>query len=89
MTVYVDPLQSSGPWPNSPRCFRDGFCHMWVDSLDELHAMARRLQMRRAWFQGDTRLPHYDLTANKRRLAIEAGAVEYSLKAYLTRRRGA
>ncbi|MFO8012118.1 MAG: DUF4031 domain-containing protein [Phycisphaerae bacterium] len=37
---------------------------------------ARRLDLRRAWFQGESDLPHYDLTEYKRLKAIQDGAVE-------------
>jgi uncharacterized protein DUF4031 len=65
---------------HGPRCFRGGACHMWADSLEELHAMAARIGMRRAWFQDDPRLPHYDLTPSRRAMALRAGAMEASLK---------
>lgn len=46
------------------------------ESLEELHAFARRLGLRRSWFQGvRENHPHYDLTTdNKRCGALEAGA---------------
>ena len=74
MTVYVDQLRTvlrtnpRWPWPTS--------CHLYADSEEELHGFARKLQMRRTWFQPDLRLPHYDLTAARRERAIKAGAVE-------------
>lgn len=48
--------------------------HMMTDdpTYAELHAMARRIGMRRSWFQGD----HYDLTPGRRAKAVEYGAVE-------------
>lgn len=49
-------------------------CHLLADSLEELHAMADRLGLKRAWFQpGST--PHYDLCLSKRELAIQYGAI--------------
>ncbi len=60
MTVYVDELRK---YPNAPRCFRWGACHMTTDGpIDELHAMAEKLELRRGWFQDHPRHPHYDLT---------------------------
>jgi len=67
MTVYVDDLRTvkrskMWPWLQS--------CHMFADTLDELHAMAEKVGMHPAWFQGHKELPHYDLTPNKRAQAV-------------------
>jgi hypothetical protein len=43
-------------------------------SLEELHAFAERLGLRRAWFQS-ARVPHYDLTTRRHASALKAGAV--------------
>lgn len=51
---------------------------MQASSLEELHAMAGRIGLQRAWFQEKLGRPehdHYDLTRAKRRQAIAAGAV--------------
>jgi hypothetical protein len=48
--------------------------HMMADDLDELHAMARKLGLRREWFQ-DKSIPHYDVSMSVRRRAIELGAI--------------
>lgn len=50
-------------------------CHLFADSLPELHRAARRLGLRREWFQPRTRLPHYDLSPHKRRAALGLGAM--------------
>jgi len=70
VTVYVDQLPSSG-WGRW-----NGGAHMLGTDLEELHAMARKIGLRRAWFQGDSTFAHYDLTKSKRALAVAAGAVE-------------
>lgn len=75
MPVYVDRLRDWG-WRLGPSC------HLAADSLDELHAFARRLGLKRAWFQ-DGRKPHYDLTAGRREAAIRLGAVELDDRAFL------
>lgn len=52
-------------------------CHLFCDSpesLEELHTLAQRIGLRRSWFQSNSVLPHYDLTASKRDKAIKAGA---------------
>jgi hypothetical protein len=71
MTVYVDELVA---WPHARhRCFADGSSHLEADSLDELHAFARRLGLKREWFQPRSS-PHYDLSPAKRERALALGA---------------
>jgi hypothetical protein len=75
VSVYVDPMMEHGGsstfrWKRS--------CHMYADTLDELHAMARTVGMRRAWFQDKETLPHYDLVGTRRALAVAAGAIEHT-----------
>lgn len=62
MTVYVD----------TQRVMYRGMLmsHMVASSLEELHAMAEQLGIRR-YFQGD----HYDVCDSNRRQAIARGAV--------------
>ena len=65
MTVYIDKLpadSSWGKWANG--------AHMLGSDLDELHAIAQTLGLRRAWFQDKASFAHYDLTANKRGQAL-------------------
>lgn len=50
---------------------------MFASDLEELHAFAARLGLLREWYQGDKKplsFAHYDLTANKRAMAIRLGA---------------
>lgn len=70
--IYIDSLKAYTPkkgwrWNSS--------CHMFADSLEELHEFADKIGMKRTWFQ-DTKLPHYDLTAKRRQLAVHLGAIE-------------
>jgi hypothetical protein len=69
MGVYVDRLRDWG-WRLGPSC------HLLADTNEDLHAFAARLGLRRSWFQASASGPHYDLTAQKRDLAVRLGAVE-------------
>ena len=74
MSVYVDNLMVWGG-DEAPRCFRHKpSCHLYADTLEELHAFALRIGMRRCWFQNESTLPHYDLTEGKRAQAVANGA---------------
>lgn len=64
MSVYVD----DAVYPLG----RMIMCHMMADSVKELHAMADTIGVDRKHFQGD----HYDICKAKRKLAVEAGAIE-------------
>lgn len=65
------------------------WCHMWSESLDALHAMARNIGMQRAWFQDRPGFPHYDLVPTKRTLAIRHGAVVKPLREWLMEKKEA
>jgi len=84
MTAYVDKLLVH---PTSIRCFKAGSCHLEADTLEELHAFAARLGLRRAWFQEHNMGDHYDLTPSKRELAVKLGAVEQNRQEASARRR--
>jgi hypothetical protein len=74
--VYVDPLRQYG-WQIKGKSFRS--CHMFVChgvDLEVLHEMAYFLGIKRAYFQPDYDLPHYDLLPSSRHFAVQAGAIE-------------
>ncbi len=78
MTILVDEIQDY-QMPHLPQYLRGEWCHMMTDDLtpaglDELHAMAERIGMRREWFQDKPHYPHYDLRPSKRVLALQFGA---------------
>lgn len=80
MSVYVDALLITGG-DDASACFRHKpSCHMYADTIEELHRMAARIGCRREWFQPHRIVSHYDLTAAMRRHAIKAGAVEHTRK---------
>jgi hypothetical protein len=70
MTVYVDDavhLWRGRRW-----------AHLMADTLEELHAMAARLDIPRRAFQDKTSGAHYDVPADLRERAIDLGAVAIS-----------
>lgn len=67
MPVYIDDARN--------RFGRMVMCHMLADTLEELHAMAEAIGMKRAWFQPKS-FPHYDVSVSRRKVAVELGAVE-------------
>lgn len=75
MAVFVDP---NFEWPRSKAWPYGSVSHMYADSPEELHQMARRIGLKRVWCsdftQPGSRLLHYDLSPKKRSRAIEAGA---------------
>lgn len=70
MPVYID--DAMHPW----RGLR--WAHLLADTLDELHAMAARLDIPRRAFQNKPSGAHYDVSAEMREQAIRLGAVPVS-----------
>lgn len=69
MTVYVDDMKAAFG--------RMKMCHMIADSSEELLQMADRIGVQRKWLQhAGTHREHFDIAMSKRRLAVNAGAVE-------------
>lgn len=68
MTVYVDDVRH--PFG------RMIMCHMWADTLDELHAMADRIGVARRWFQRPPKASweHYDISLGMKARALGYGA---------------
>lgn len=93
MTIYVDELCA---WPDQPKHGRAAIhfgngkrsCHLTTDgTIEELHAFAAKIGMKRAWFQDHVLLPHYDLTPGKRDDALDAGAEEMPMREQLRQAR--
>lgn len=81
MSVYVDPLLKHGGsstfrWTTS--------CHLYADTVEELHAFAKRIGMKREWFQDHWSTAHYDLTEPRRKRAVELGAIEHTIREMVT-----
>jgi hypothetical protein len=77
MTVYVDDSAIPADVTDAAtgRRYRNRWSHLTADTKDELHAFAKRLGLRRVWFQDKPHgLWHYDVTAPKRAQAIRLGA---------------
>jgi hypothetical protein len=81
MSVYVDELMPCVP---SAKWKYLESCHMIADAEWELHSLAKKIGLRRDWFQRDSvTMPHYDLTKNKRVLAIRVGAIPISREDFM------
>lgn len=68
MTVYVDNMRAAYG--------RMVMCHMIADSEGELHEMADKIGVARKWYQKN----HYDICLTKRRLAVQHGAIEITMR---------
>ncbi len=72
--IYVD----EAVWPYRGMLM----CHLLADTVEELHAMADAIGMKRRWFQND-KYPHYDICKTKRALAVKAGAKEIGRREFV------
>ena len=69
MPVYVDKMKNT---------FRNMvMCHMLADTVEELHKMAKKIGLKKEWYQPKS-MPHYDLSQSKRAVALKKGAIELS-----------
>ncbi|MFD7109117.1 DUF4031 domain-containing protein [Streptomyces microflavus] len=79
MTVYVDEVRDWTLIARARGLRHTHWCHLTADTEEELHAFAARLGLRRSWFQKKSERDyrwHYDITPNKRALAVRLGARE-------------
>ena len=74
MTVYIDDMLAGYG--------RMKMCHMLADTDDELHEMADKIGVKRKWWQSPEKTSgsHYDICQSKKKLAVENGAVEITVK---------
>ena len=79
--IMVDELSTYGvaKTGQAARVFGVGkqSCHLMIDGgdVEELHAFAAKIGMKRSWFHDSKGAPHYDLTPTRREAAVRAGAV--------------
>lgn len=81
MSVFVDPVCDYG-WTLGPSC------HMYADSVEELHSFATSIGLKRSWFQDKPDFPHYDLSVRMRGRAVHHGATEETRRQFVENRRG-
>ncbi len=85
MAIMVDELRR---FPTKIRAFMAGSCHLTTDGpLDELHAFAAALGLRREGFQDHRIAPHYDLNGEWRERALALGAVHVPAREQARQRR--
>jgi len=81
MAVYVDP---NFEWPKSDKWPWGSVSHMYADTPEELHRMAKKIGLKREWCSDRTQpgssILHYDLNPKKRVRAVAAGCVEVDHK---------
>lgn len=84
MSAYVDDCFVHADWGKWT-----GGGHLQADTVEELHAFAARLGLKRSWFQTKEGRPdydHYDLTRSKRDMALRFGAVDEGFRGAERRR---
>jgi hypothetical protein len=72
--IYVDDIRTY----ETPLPYKN-WCHMATNGpIEDLHAFAAQIGLKREWFQDKKGHPHYDLTPSKRKQAIAHGAIAVS-----------
>lgn len=82
MAVYVDDMRLRARVGR----INARWSHLAADGVDELHAFAQKIGLKRAWFQDKPGFPHYDVTDAKRQQAIRAGAIAITWREMAERR---
>jgi len=86
--IYVDDIAEYIPKDSHTKRWGRQWCHMWTDGdLKELHTMAKKLGLKREYFQDHRTLQHYDLIPSKREKALKFGASAISLRTWLKRKK--
>jgi hypothetical protein len=89
VTVYVDDVMIKA----TVGSISDRWCHLFSFDPDptELHELAKRIGLRRVWFQDKDRTGrspwrnHYDVTRSRRKAAIRSGAVPITFREFAER----
>ena len=79
MAIYVDNILEYPEEMVARGAKKHGtkWCHLMTDGdIEELHLFAKKIGLKRSWFQEHITSPHYDLISSKRRLAVKKGAIE-------------
>lgn len=82
MSVYIDqqiPCSQNRNWKYN------FVTHLFADTETELHEFAMKIGLKRKWFQLNRTVNHYDLSPNKRELAITHGVIVLSIKDAVTK----
>ncbi len=86
--IYVDEVRTYDDVKGEARRWGRRWCHMWAatpQQEEELHEMARKVGLKRQYFQNRPGFPHYDMIPSKRALAMENGATFMSLRQWIGR----
>ena len=67
--IYVD----AATWKKSENG-RKSYAHMVADSLEELHAFATQITVKKHFFHRSKTAPHYDINSDQQIVAIAQGA---------------
>jgi hypothetical protein len=74
MTIYFDKAKWTKPSTLNPKT---KYSHMISDnSIDDLHKFALSIGVKRHFFHGTARIPHYDISGDQIERAKAAGAIE-------------
>jgi Protein of unknown function (DUF4031) len=83
LAILIDSFYNGARGPSRYRHRRCG--HLVSDSsLEELHAFAESLGLKRAWLHVKS-IPHYDLTGDIYQLALDRGAILVSSREIVRR----
>lgn len=82
MAVYVDDMYKS-PMGQFGKM---KMSHLIADNQDELLDFVDKIGVQRKWIQKmDTPEEHFDIALSKRKLAVELGAIEITMREYAER----